>query len=63
MIILGPNPKNKTETFVDSSENFKTKGANFKHHEKNTNSKKSKVENAATPSVGKCKYIKLYIKL
>ena len=51
----GAKPKNKTETSVDSCENSKTKGANFKQHE-NTNSKKSKVENAATSSVGKCKF-------
>ena len=51
----GAKPKNKTETSVDSSENSKTKGAKFKQHE-NTNSKKSKVENAATSSVGKCKF-------
>ena len=35
----GAKPKNKTEISVDSSENSKTKGANFKQHE-NTNSKK-----------------------
>ena len=52
---FGAKTKNKTETSVDSSENSKTKGANFKQHE-NTNSKKPKVENAATSSVGKCKF-------